>query len=116
MAFVLHFLRPGDLFVDVGANVGFYSILAAAASGANCLAFEPGPDAFDWLCGNIGLNGVSARVEVRREALGRQAGQVAFTVGQDTVNHVVLAQNPSKKTQIVPVTTLDRRLVRDVLP
>lgn len=29
MGFVLHFLRPDDLFVDVGANIGSYTVLAA---------------------------------------------------------------------------------------
>ncbi len=38
MAFVLHFVRSGDVFYDVGANVGAYSLLAAAAgaSAAPC--------------------------------------------------------------------------------
>ena len=35
MSFVLHFLRPNDLFVDVGANIGSYTILATAAVGAD---------------------------------------------------------------------------------
>src|SRR5450759_3401797 len=69
MAFVLHFLRPDDLFVDVGANIGSYTILATAGVGANCIAFEPGPDAWEWLCKNIDLNGVRSRVDVRRQAL-----------------------------------------------
>lgn len=34
MGFLLHFLRPEDLFVDIGANVGSYTILACAAVGA----------------------------------------------------------------------------------
>jgi hypothetical protein len=40
MSFVLHFLRPNDLFVDVGANIGSYTVLASAAVGANCVSFE----------------------------------------------------------------------------
>ncbi|WP_017364163.1 hypothetical protein, partial [Methylococcus capsulatus] len=32
MAFLLHYLRPEDLFVDVGANVGSYTVLAGGAS------------------------------------------------------------------------------------
>jgi len=36
MSFVLHTLKPGDLFVDVGANIGSYSILAAGG-GHRCL-------------------------------------------------------------------------------
>ena len=38
MAFVLHFLRPDDLFVDVGANVGAYTILASGAVGARSVS------------------------------------------------------------------------------
>lgn len=33
MAFVLHLLREDDHFLDVGANIGSYSVLAAAAGG-----------------------------------------------------------------------------------
>lgn len=44
MSFVLHGLRPDDLFVDVGANVGSYTVLAGAAVGASCVSFEPIPE------------------------------------------------------------------------
>jgi len=33
MALVLHALRPGELFVDIGANVGAYSVLAVSGGG-----------------------------------------------------------------------------------
>src|SRR3954470_19452558 len=42
MGFVLHVLRPGDVFVDVGANVGSYTVLAALL-GARVVAVEPIP-------------------------------------------------------------------------
>jgi hypothetical protein len=41
MAFLLHFLRPGDTFADVGANIGSFSVLAGSV-GARAVAFEPG--------------------------------------------------------------------------
>ncbi|MFN7135762.1 MAG: hypothetical protein ACK4N5_27060, partial [Myxococcales bacterium] len=41
MAFLLHYLRPNERFVDVGANVGSYSVLAGAVCRARGLAFEP---------------------------------------------------------------------------
>lgn len=90
MALLLHFLRPGELFIDVGANVGSYTILAAAAIGANVIAFEPGKEARDWLNRNIELNGVKYRVDVRHEAVGSWSGTTSFTAGLDTVNHLVL--------------------------
>jgi hypothetical protein len=46
IAFVFHFLRPGDGFLDVGANVGTYTILASGAAQARTLALEPIPATF----------------------------------------------------------------------
>lgn len=43
MAFVLHLLRSGDLFVDIGANIGSYTVLAGGAVGAKCISVEPIP-------------------------------------------------------------------------
>jgi len=102
MAFLLHFLRRGDLFADVGANVGSYTVLAAAAVGTDVIAFEPGESAFAWLMRNIELNGVAGRVEARREAVGANSGIMSFTVGLDTVNHI----DPDGAAS-VPITMLD---------
>src|SRR6185437_5282689 len=46
MMFLLHLLRPADLFADVGANVGSYTILASAVAGAGSISFEPLPATF----------------------------------------------------------------------
>src|SRR4051794_13217694 len=35
MMFLLHFLRPGDLFLDIGANVGTYTVLASGVCRAS---------------------------------------------------------------------------------
>ena len=45
MSFLLHYLREGDTFLDVGANVGAYTVLASAAAGAQTYAFDPSPAA-----------------------------------------------------------------------
>lgn len=50
--------NPGDVFVDVGANVGMYSIWAARTTGARVFAFEPESQNFAVLCTNIVLNQV----------------------------------------------------------
>lgn len=112
MAFVLHFLRPEDLFVDVGANIGSYTILAAAGIGAQVVAFEPDGVAFDWLTKNVGLNGVGHHVEAHRLAVGERPGTLRMTVGGDTVNHVLAPPPPrnslsDSSSQEVSVTTLD---------
>jgi hypothetical protein len=43
MMLPLHFLREGDLFLDIGANVGSYTVLASGVCRAKTLAFEPDP-------------------------------------------------------------------------
>ena len=106
MLFVAHFLRPGDLFGDIGANVGSYTVLAAGYCGANVIAFEPDDGTADKLAHNISLNGLDKLASVQRTAVGDSIGTVSFTIGLDTVNRVSTA--PSETTQEVPVTTLDQ--------
>jgi FkbM family methyltransferase len=107
MAFVLHLLRPGDRFVDVGANVGSYTVLAASV-GAECEAFEPGADAFAALRLNIDVNRFSQPVRAHRVAVGRTAGTLRFTSGLDTVNHVLHdGEADSVDSVAIAVTTLN---------
>jgi FkbM family methyltransferase len=55
---ILRILKPGDLFLDIGANVGFFSLLASKAVGPSgkVFAFEPAPKAHDALRRNLALN------------------------------------------------------------
>jgi FkbM family methyltransferase len=50
---------PDSVVWDVGANVGIYSLNAAAARGCRVLAFEPAPANFALLAKNIEINGLS---------------------------------------------------------
>src|SRR5476651_2134868 len=49
MAFLLHFLRPGDCFFDIGANVGSYTLLASGVCKATSIAVEPVNSTFELL-------------------------------------------------------------------
>lgn len=89
MGFLLHFLRANDFFLDVGANVGAYSVLAGAVVGCRGIAFEPDAKAFDRLRINLALNHADRRIEGRRQVVGRTAGRVKFTSGLDSLNHVL---------------------------
>jgi FkbM family methyltransferase len=105
MSFLLHLLRPNDLFLDVGANIGSYTILAASVCKARAIAFEPDPDTARVLRGNIAINHLSALADVREAALGGAHGQIAFTVGLGPMNRV--AGPGDKSAQVVPITRLD---------
>jgi FkbM family methyltransferase len=109
MAFAVHMLRPGDLFSDVGANIGAYTILASAVSGAHSIAFEPVSSTYDWLVQNIRLNGLAEKVVAQHVAVGAEIGTARITSNLDTVNHVLPNNSISDATanEQVEVTTLD---------
>ncbi|WP_077145349.1 FkbM family methyltransferase, partial [Sphingopyxis sp. KK2] len=105
MGFVLHMLRPADLFVDIGANIGSFTILAAKVSGADVIAFEPDSNTVATLERNIAANEVGGRVEVHTSALGDREQELWFTSGMDTINHVADDDTPGAVR--VHGTTLD---------
>src|SRR5438552_5096249 len=113
MAFVLHLLRPNEHFLDVGANVGSYTVLAAGAVGARVTAVEPIPEAFAHLARNIALNGLGARVRALQCGLSNAAGVLPFTSDLDSVNHVLAAGEELPSIE-VPVRTMDDLVGRDV--
>lgn len=106
MLFVAHALRAGDLFLDIGSNVGSYTVLAARGRGARVVACEPVGTTFDRLRQNVGVNLVTDLVDARRVAVGEARGVVMMTTGLDTVNHVTTDAREGAAEQ-VEVTTLD---------
>jgi FkbM family methyltransferase len=108
MAFVLHLLRPGDLFADVGANIGSYTVLASGVIGCRTVAFEPDPSTAAALERNISLNKIAERVELRISAVGDRDGEARFSIGLDTQNHVLTGADVIGRS--VPMQTLDRAL------
>jgi FkbM family methyltransferase len=108
MAFVLHALRPGDLFLDVGANVGVYSVLAAGVAGAQVLGFEPSPATFHDYTENLQLNHLAPLVTPHNVALGGKEGELRFTTSFGTVNHIASAADTHADTVVVPVKLLDQ--------
>jgi len=73
-------LRAGKVFYDLGSNVGFYSLLAAAA-GCRVLAFEPSPRNLAFLRRHIALNGIQS-IEVVEAAVSDFAGTARFGKGE----------------------------------
>jgi len=59
MALIRHHLKPGDTYVDIGANVGVMAFTAAAAvgPGGRVIAFEPHPDNIRHFLAGIAVNG-----------------------------------------------------------
>ncbi len=111
MAFLLHLLRPEDCFVDVGANSGSYTLLAAGVVGARAIAFEPVPQSRERLEANLRLNGLDHRVDVISKGVGEAPDVVSFTLANGCKNHVATQEEVSEEpTFTVEVTTLDEAL------
>jgi FkbM family methyltransferase len=113
MAFLLHFLRVEDLFLDIGANVGSYTILACSVIGARGIAFEPVPSTFHRLIENMRLNHLDEKVKCINNGVGAQKGNFVFTSDDDTTNHVLASGEYCNKTVTVEMTSLDSALQGD---
>lgn len=105
MASLLHLLRPGDVFVDAGANIGSFTVLASRVCGATSIAFEPDPGTMESLKRNVAINGIDDRVITHELALGARNGEITFTTGRDTTNRVAGADDGPMRT--VRLATLD---------
>lgn len=105
MSLLLHFLRSGDMFLDVGSNIGSFTVLASGVCGATSWAFEPDPDNLAALKRNISLNGLEDRVTVLEVAAGDTDGTVSFTRGMGTMNRI--ARSGEAPGRQVPIARLD---------
>lgn len=74
-------LPRGGVFVDIGANMGFFSLFAAT-KGAKVVAVEPHPRLFARLSANMALNGV-ASARLFECAVGGEAGMARLEVAHD---------------------------------
>lgn len=71
---------PFDVFLDIGANAGFYSAIVAAKDLAKeVIAFEPDPGNYARLKANLEANNLQEEVWALQQALGDKAGEVTLT-------------------------------------
>ena len=87
-SFLLHFLRENDLFVDVGSNIGVYTILSSAHCKSKTIAIEPIPSTIEILKSNIKLNNIENLVNVKPFGISEKPGKLFFTDSLDSINHV----------------------------
>ncbi len=74
--------RRGGTLIDVGANLGYFAMLWAAANPANkCVAFEASPRNIDILRRNIRHNGFESQIELVPFAAGHTPGKLHFDPG-----------------------------------
>ena len=78
----------GDVFADVGANIGLYSLLAAAHGASKVYAIEPNPFSYSVLARNIGLNRFDSIVVPLCLAMNDSSSLVTFKLGSSHAGSV----------------------------
>lgn len=121
-SFLLRFLKEKDIFIDVGANIGFYTVLASRLIGpeGKVRSFEPTPLTFEILkentrmlenavCNNIGVSDENGKISFKDFGPGYSAFNTASAEG-------TILRHSSKNIE-VPSITLDRYInEQDLLP
>lgn len=106
------YLRKGDVFIDVGANIGYYSLIASEAVGQETRvhAIEPVPANAQALRETIALNGIT-NIEVRQVAAGSHRGVTELHIAAEPVGNSAWASGvPSALrtgTIVVPTISID---------
>ncbi|MBW1999564.1 MAG: FkbM family methyltransferase [Deltaproteobacteria bacterium] len=110
--FLKMFLRPGDIYIDIGANIGLFSLLAAwcVKDTGRVYAFEPAKKTYDRLCGNVALNRFT-NVLCFQMAVSHQEGELPLFVSRDGYDAWNSFAHPIEgddfSTQLVKCTKLD---------
>jgi FkbM family methyltransferase len=117
LGFLLRHLRSGDVFCDVGANIGLFSMIGASVSDSHSgtpkiFAFEPTPATYRTLNGNIALNHFTC-IETVNTAIGEKAGIATLFLNdtwKDGMNALAKPQRDDSNVVSeveVPVVALD---------
>lgn len=90
-------LQLGDIVYDIGANIGFYTILLAKVVGekGEVVAFEPEKESFERLQDNLKLNSLT-NVRTFKKALGNEMGEAKLYLGQ-TIGNFSLVKTYGKE-------------------
>jgi FkbM family methyltransferase len=109
-------LKPGDVVVDVGANIGYYTTLAAKAVGptGRVIAIEPFPETFTALRDNVRRNGLT-NVELVNAAVGDGAVLSLYQDPSGALGTISMLQQPGwKHVADVPTTTIEKIVAPDL--
>jgi FkbM family methyltransferase len=110
--FLRRYLRPNDIFVDVGANIGYLTVTGAKVVGPNgkVFSFEAHPRIFGYLKENIALNELS-NVAACNLAIGNISGTVDLLECPGDDSQCCVAHGQRAVT--IPMVSLDEALPRE---
>ena len=101
VAYVRRALKLGDIFLDIGANGGLFTVIAAKQVGpaGHVYAFEPGQRELALLHQNIALNGLT-NVTILERGVSDRSGTTKFAISSDgAMNSLAQTNHPSQQIQ-----------------
>lgn len=105
--FLLHFVRPTDFFMDLGANLGHFSLLLSGIKNCQTLAIEPVPSTYKRLLRNVELNNLENRISCLQIGVGENFGNLFFSTDRNTMDRIVHeTYSPSVEVRVKPIDTL----------
>lgn len=108
--------REDFVFVDIGANQGLYSLIAAQNPLCRqIIAFEPVPATHARLAANVALNGGAERTVLHQLAIADSVGDVTITVAEGHTGTATLAGRENGRGGNVTIHTIDAPLVDPLL-
>ncbi len=116
IVFLHNFLKPGDTFIDVGANIGLFSLHAAqiVCNNGSVHSFEPSPSTFERFELNINLNKFNNIIHANNFGLSSSKSYLKMNIslsGYDAWNTFANTNDSKFDTQLkIPVDTLDNYL------
>jgi FkbM family methyltransferase len=108
VAWFRRLVRPGGVVIDVGANIGQYTLIAAQLAGPSgrVFSFEPDPVNAAALQRSIERNGFGDLIELLRVAVAGRSGEAAFEVQSDRTRSRLCANGPGVRPEATLVRTL----------
>lgn len=103
-------VKPSMTVVDIGAHIGYYTLLSAKLTGANgrVYAFEPTPSLFSLLQKNIKINGLEKRAEAFSLALGdHSVKKRVFYIGEISTSSLFHVPGTGELAVDVEMVSLD---------
>ncbi len=104
--FILDHLEAGTAFLDIGANIGYFSLLAAVAGKARAVAFEPQAPIAELLRRSAQDNHVADRIRVECLALSDSPSTMRMTSCPGNTGHSRLTDGGDVEAQPYPVSVV----------
>lgn len=101
-------IKKGDVVLDIGANIGYYTLIFAKLVGEDgeVFAFEPNPTNFALLTKNVEMNGYK-NVTLVQKAVSNKTGKLKLYLSEDMGDHRIYDSHDGRKYIEIDAIRLD---------